>query len=76
MDNTQFLECIPRLGVEFAKAKSRELRFKLQELKAVLLYPATTSTTTNSLPAKIKAILDEIDPNDDVHKDQQDARGR
>lgn len=40
MDNAQFLKCIPCLGLEFAKAKSKELRFKLQELKSVLVYPA------------------------------------
>jgi len=74
MDNTQFLQCIPRLGVEFAKAKSRELRFKLQELKAVLLYP--NNTPAAPVPEKIKTILDEVDPNDELHKEQQDVRGR
>ena len=58
MDLKQFLACLGPLGTAYASAKSRELMYKLQELKAVLLYPGKTATSV-TLNKKIRDILDE-----------------
>jgi hypothetical protein len=52
----QFISCVPQLGLEFGKAKAKEVRFLLKELKLVILYPET------GVRAQIKRILDEFDP--------------
>jgi hypothetical protein len=52
----QFISCLPHLGLEFGKAKAKEVRYLLTELKRVIIYPET------GVRAQIKRILDEYDP--------------
>jgi hypothetical protein len=52
----QFITCLPQLGLEFGKAKSKEIRYLLKETKQVILYPEV------GVREQVKLILDEYDP--------------
>ena len=56
MSFDQFMACLPLLGLEFGKAKSKEIRYLLKEIKQVILYPEV------NVREQIKVILDEYDP--------------
>jgi hypothetical protein len=53
LEFNDFKEALPLLGIEHAKNKAREIKFKLKELKAVLEYPKNKMPISSAMEAII-----------------------
>jgi hypothetical protein len=53
LEFNDFKEALPLLGLELAKNKAREIKFKLKELKAVLEYPKNKMPISSAMEAII-----------------------